>query len=66
MSKRQQEQYNREIMQILAEINPYTHKDGRIAYVYATGYLAGYLASLMAEDPFIYKRFLNHAKRKTK
>jgi hypothetical protein len=53
-------------MQILAELNPYTHKDGRIAYVYATGYLAGYLASLMREDPFIYKRFLNHAKQKTK
>ena len=28
--------------------------------LYSTGFLAGYLASLMLEDPYVYKRFKHH------
>jgi hypothetical protein len=31
--------------------------------LYSTGFLAGYLASLMLEDPYVYKRFKNHIER---
>ena len=31
--------------------------------VYGLGFLAGYLASLMLEDPYVYKRFKHHIER---
>ena len=55
------QEYHRKIAnQILtdvAKINPYMKKDGPIAYLYAAGYLAGFIASLAERDPYIYKEF---------
>lgn len=48
------------IIRSVQEINPHTNKEGRVGYVYAGGFLASYLASLMLEDPYIYKRFRRH------
>ena len=48
------------IIQSLRAVNPHTSEQGRIGYVYASGFLAAYLASLMQEDPYIYKRFRKH------
>ena len=56
----QQKRYANQILADLSRVNPYTKRDGMIAYLYAAGFLAGYLASLAEEDPFIYKRFKNH------
>ncbi len=55
--------HERDINQVMASIrlvNPYSQEDGRIAYVYAAGFLASYLASLGREDPWILKRFHQH------
>jgi hypothetical protein len=41
-------------------INPHSNQEGRVGYVYAAGFLASYLASLMQEDPWAYKRFQQH------
>ncbi len=60
MPSKQHENYCNQILRDIAKVNPYTREDGRIAYVYATGFLAGYLASLAEEDPYIYKRFKQH------
>lgn len=49
-----------QILRDLSQVNPYTRNDGMIAYIYAAGFLAGYLASLAEEDPFIYRRFQKH------
>jgi hypothetical protein len=55
------QEYHRKIAnQILtdvAKVNPYMKKDGPIAYLYAAGYLAGFIASLAERDPYIYKEF---------
>lgn len=60
MSTPRQKQYASAILNDLSQVNPYTKKDGMIAYLYAAGYLAGFLASLAEEDPWIYKRFKKH------
>ena len=55
--------HERDVNQVIASIrlvNPYSQEDGRIAYVYAAGFLASYLASLGREDPWILKRFHQH------
>ena len=55
------QEYHRKIAnQILtdvAKVNSYMKKDGPIAYLYAAGYLAGFIASLAERDPYIYKEF---------
>ncbi len=49
-----------QILRDLARVNPYTSQERDHAYVYATGFLASYLASLSEEDPWVYKRFKRH------
>ncbi len=46
-----------QILTDVARVNPYMKKDGPIAYLYAAGYLAGFIASLAERDPYIYKEF---------
>jgi hypothetical protein len=60
MSKQQHQEYVRAITQAVQEINPHSSNQGRIGYVYASGFLASYLASLMTEDPWAYKKFIKH------
>ena len=60
MSTPQQKAYANQILRDLSQVNPYSKTDGMIAYLYAAGYLAGFIASLAEEDPFIYKRFKRH------
>jgi hypothetical protein len=55
--------YTQAIINQVAELNPHYNQDGRIGYVYAAGYLASYLASLMQEDPYVYKRFVKHSQK---
>lgn len=52
--------YTDAVIENVRGINPHTATEGRIGYVYASGFLAAYLASLMMEDPYIYKRFQRH------
>lgn len=51
------------ILDQVAVTNPYNrfheNKLGEF-YIYQSGYLAAYLASLMREDPYVYKRFKEH------
>ena len=58
-------QYTDAIIDSLRSINPHNAEEGRIGYVYASGFLAAYLASLMREDPYVYKRFIKHIERVT-
>ena len=55
-----QHRYTQAIINAIAEINPHYNTDGRIGYVYAAGFLASYLASLMERDPYVYKEFIRH------
>lgn len=54
------DEYVRAITQNIQQINPHTNNEGRIGYIYSSGFLASYLASLMVEDPWAYKRFVRH------
>lgn len=49
-----------QILTDLSRVNPYTKRDDQQAYMYAVGFMAGYLASLSEEDPWVYKRFKRH------
>lgn len=61
MSKKlEQKEYCDAVIAHLRSINPHNAQEGRVGYVYASGFLAAYLASLMVEDPFVYKRFKRH------
>ena len=61
MSKKlEHKQYTDAVIASLRSINPHNAEEGRVGYVYASGFLASYLASLMVEDPYIYKRFKRH------
>ena len=60
------EEYCNAIIAHLREVNPHTATEGRIGYVYASGFLASYMASLMMEDPYIYKRFQRHINNRSK
>jgi hypothetical protein len=60
MQKTQQEQYADWIMQQIRLINPNLDANDRRGYIYSTGFLAGYVASLMQEDPWLARRFRKH------
>jgi len=53
-------EYTDAIIELIRRINPHDSAEGRIGYVYASGFLASYMASLAKEDPYIYKRFERH------
>ena len=60
MSSQLQKDYAQQILTDIAKINPYKSNDKNMAFIWATGYLAGFIASLAEEDPFVYKRFSKH------
>jgi deoxyxylulose-5-phosphate synthase len=66
LSDQQHQAYTNWIINQVGTINPYTTNDNRMGYIYAAGFLASYLASLMQEDPYTYKRFKAHIESKTK
>jgi hypothetical protein len=47
-----------QILTDVARVNPYPQSGE--AYLYAAGFLAGYIAQLAEEDPFVYKKFRKH------
>ena len=58
-----QQRMAEQILREVASVNPYNNQgtNARSEYnIYQGGFLAGYLASLMEEDPFVYKRFTRH------
>jgi len=59
-SNPEHKQYCDAIIASIHAINPHDSQEGRVAYVYASGFLASYLASLMVEDPWAYKKFIAH------
>ena len=65
-----QNAYTQNILDRVAEINPYNRQGENSKgqyYIYNMGFLASYLAALMEQDPFIYKRFVQHCEHtKTK
>ncbi len=48
------------IIESIRVINAHTAQEGRIAYVYASGFLASYLANILSEDPIAFKQFQQH------
>jgi hypothetical protein len=53
----------KDILTLVGMINPYNRQgenDNTLYNLYTAGFLAAYLASLMREDPYIYKRFHKH------
>jgi predicted metal-dependent hydrolase len=52
------------ILNAIREINPYNSNNQELGYLFAAGFLASYLASLAEEDPYIYKRYMQHIKTK--
>ena len=63
MITNKQQQLAHQILREVASVNPYnkTAANAKQEYnIYQGGFLAGYLASLMEQDPFVYKRFIKH------
>ena len=62
-----QKQMAEHLLEAVASVNPYS-KQGTNAKqeynIYQGGFLAGYLASLMEEDPFVYRRFMKHIEQR--
>jgi hypothetical protein len=53
----------KDILTLVGQINPYNRQrdnDTTLYNLYTAGFLAAYLASLMREDPYIYRRFYKH------
>ena len=59
MSERNQ-RYVDLITSSVQDINPYSTSEGRIGYVYASGFLAAVLADLMLDDSTNYYKFKAH------
>ena len=65
MATKQQQDLAKWILQEVGTVNPYnrTGENSKSEfYIYQGGFLAGYLASLMLEDPWVLKRFQKHLK----
>lgn len=67
MTSKEHEQLVEWILEQVAVTNPYNrfHENKKSEfYIYQSGFLAAYLASLMREDPFVYRRFKQHAEKR--
>lgn len=63
MITNKQKQMAEHLLETVASVNPYNKlaANAKQEYnIYQGGFLAGYLASLMTEDPFVYRRFMKH------
>jgi hypothetical protein len=49
--------YTKLIIDSVRSINPHVSSEGRIAYVYASGFLASYLAEILKDDPIRLREF---------
>lgn len=56
MNKRDVERLANQILVDIAQLNPHHQQDKNLAFLWAAGYLAGYIAQMSSEDPFVYKR----------
>lgn len=61
--KRRQEM-SRYILEAVARINPHNRSEGRIGYIWAAGFLAGFLAHILCEDPILFRKFRNYIESK--
>lgn len=69
MTSKEQRDLSEWIMSQVGAVNPYNRLNENRKdeyYLYQTGFLASYLASLMREDPYIYKRFKSHVEGRKK
>lgn len=57
-------EYTDFILSAVRSINPHkfnpNNKADRLATIYAYGFLASYLANILAEDPILFKQFKQH------
>lgn len=54
-------QYTNYILDQVRSINPYMYAENdRRSSIYAYGFLASYLANILAEDPILLKQFNKH------
>ena len=56
-------QYTDYIIDSVRSVNPYKSSEGRIGYVYASGFLASYLANILEEDPIMFREFKKHIEK---
>lgn len=63
MASKEQHDLAKWILEQVGSMNPYgkgfANKKSEY-YIYQSGFLAAYIASLIREDPFIARRFKNH------
>ena len=62
MSKQTRDVANR-VLESVSRINPYTSREGRAGSLWAAGFLAGYLAKILIQDPILFKRFQRDVQR---
>lgn len=51
MTSPEHTKYTKLIIDSVRSINPHSASEGRIAYVYSSGFLASYLAEILKNDP---------------
>ena len=67
MATKQQEQMANWVLDQVGSVNPYSRQGTNSKseyYIYESGFVAAYLASLMIDDPWELKRFERHIKAK--
>ena len=57
---RKHKEYTTYIIESVRTVNPHSSEEGRIGYVWSSGFLASYLANILAEDPIALKQFERH------
>jgi hypothetical protein len=64
MATQKHKDYTDYIIRSIQSINPHNDSEGRTGYVYAAGFLASYLASLIEEDPAAFNQFKRHIEQR--
>ena len=67
MATKQQKDMALWILDQIGSVNPYNRQGDNLKseyYIYESGFVAAYLASLMIDDPWEFKRFERHIKTK--
>ena len=63
MASKQQEDFAKWLLDQVGSVNPYGRSEANKKveyYIYQSGFVAAYLASLFKEDPWALKRFQQH------
>lgn len=66
MNKHERERLAHQILRDIGEINAYDGENKTLAALWAAGYLAGYIADMAAEDPFVYKKLRRQMETQSK